>query len=74
MAKRGSRPAPPFDFACYGTIAGVNSDDGGDGVYCAGDDADHAKKLDWMIVPSHCWPLKNEPIAIAEWFRAQMQQ
>jgi hypothetical protein len=52
----------------------VNSNDDGDDACCAGDGADHAKKLHWMIVPGHCGPLKNEPIALAGWFRSQRQQ
>jgi hypothetical protein len=30
-------------------------------------------KRDSMIVPGCCWLLKNEPLALAEWFRVQKQ-
>ena len=47
-------------------------DDDGDDAGCACDGADRGRKLDWMIVLGHCWPLKNEQIAFAEWFRVLM--
>jgi hypothetical protein len=69
--KRGSRPAPPFDFVGNIATAAVNSDDDGDGACYAGDGADHAKKLHWLIAPGHCRPWKNELIALAGWLRSQ---
>jgi hypothetical protein len=27
-----------------------------------------------MIVPGHCWPLTEMPIALAHWFDGQMQE
>jgi hypothetical protein len=46
-----------------------------DGGACgAADGADHEKKLHWMIVPGHCWPLTEMPIALAHWFDGQMQE
>jgi hypothetical protein len=49
----------------------VKQNDDGDGVCYAGGGAGHAKKLHWMIVTGHCWPLKNEPTALAGWLHAQ---
>jgi hypothetical protein len=44
--QKGEPPGSPFDFVRNGVIAALNLDDDGDGVCCAGDGADHAKKLD----------------------------
>lgn len=51
----------------------MSSNDDGDDADCVGDGADREKKRDWMIVPGRCWPLKNVPLALAGWFRAQRQ-
>jgi hypothetical protein len=74
MTKRGSRPAPPFDYVSYRAIAAANSDDDGDGACCAGDGVDHAKKLDWMFATDHCWRLKKQTNATAKWFDARRQE
>jgi hypothetical protein len=52
----------------------VSLGDDGDDADCAGDGAGRGRKQDWMIVPGHCWPLKNELISLAECFRAQRQE
>jgi hypothetical protein len=51
-----------------------NWSDAGDGACGAADGADHEKKPHWMIVPGHCWPLTEMPIALAQWFDAPMQE
>jgi hypothetical protein len=67
IGKKGEPPGSPFfDGVRFSTIAAKNWSDGDDGACGAADGADHAKKLHWMIVPGHCWPLTQMPIALAE--------
>jgi hypothetical protein len=71
MAKGGAARLPLLILSFVWPIAAVIQNDDGDGACYAGGGADRAKKLHWMIVPGHCWPSKNEPIALAGWLHAQ---